>query len=233
MNLNEIKYGIRKAWDYLKLSDVGQVFSNPAPLAASDAFKVLAISSDVSYEELYLAGLRDGQYNISLLDYSFVQFGGSSDNNLRYAYYPNPFIGSSTEAVSELAELRTYVEEGVLEMDEFLHAVAEIRHSQHPPLLRYENSYEQYVDLSHPCSHFHFGHHGENRWPLSRVLTPQAFALLLIRHFYPAFWASCPTMREGAREHSLDDILVAERDNCRILSDEFFSEVAKRQFHFS
>lgn len=233
MTLEEIKAGIRKSWDYLKLCDVGQSFSNPAPLTASEAFKAVATSGTATYEEIYLTGLREGDYNVSLFDYSFVQFGGTTDNTLRYAYYPNPFLGSSVEAVSGLADLREYVEEGVISMDEYLHAIADLRSTQHPPVFRYENSFDQYVDLRHPCSHFHLGHHADNRWPLSRVLTPQAFTLLIIKHFYSAHWASCPKMVVGANEVSADELLITERQNCRILADEFFSDAAKRQFHFA
>lgn len=233
MNLDDIKAGIRKAWAYLKHCEVGLVFSNPAPLVASSEFKAIATSGTSTYEEIYLAGLREGQYNISLFDYSFVQFSGTDDNSLRYAYYPNPFLGSSTEAVAELAELRIYVEEGTLEADDFLHAVAELRSSQHPPLLRYENSFDQYVDLEHPCSHLHFGHHADNRWPLQRIMTPPAFALLLIKQFYPANWANCPTMKVGQNDRTIDELMIVERQDCRILSDEFFSDAAKRQFFMS
>lgn len=230
MNVDEIRSGISKAWAYFKHCGVDLVFSNPAPLVASDEFKAIALSGTATYEEIYLAGLREGQYNISLFDYSFVQFGGTDDNSLRYAYYPNPFLGSSTEAVSELAELRTYVDEGVLGVEDFLHAVSEVRSSQHPPLLRYENSFDQYVDLEHPCSHLHFGHHAENRWPLRRIVTPEAFALVLLKQFYPANWTGCPPMKIGQNDQSVDELMIVERQNCRMLPDEFFSQTANRQF---
>jgi hypothetical protein len=233
VNAYEIRAGISKAWSYFKHCGLDLAFSNPAPLVASDEFKAISLSGTATYEEIYLAGLREGQYNISLFDYSFIQFGGTDDNSLRYAYYPNPFLGSSTEAVAELAELRTYVEEGVLGVDEFLHAVSEVRSSQHPPLLRYENSFDQYVDLRHPCSHLHFGHHAENRWPLRRIVSPQAFALVLIKQFYPGNWTDCPTMKVDKTNRTIDELMVAERQNCRILADEFFSETAKRQFFLS
>ncbi|CAN5118074.1 DUF2290 domain-containing protein [soil metagenome] len=233
MNVNDIKAGIRKSWGYLKHCEVGLVFSNPAPLVASDLFKAIALSDVATYEEIYLTGLREGQYNIALFDYSFVQFGGADENSLRYAYYPNPFLGSSTDAVSELAELRTYVEDGTILVEDFLHLVADLRSSQHPPLLRYENSFDQYIDLQHPCSHLHFGHHAENRWPLQRIVSPQAFTLLVIKQFYPRFWEDCGMMKVGQDDRTFDELMVLERQDSRVLPDEFFSEVATRQFYIS
>jgi hypothetical protein len=59
---------IRKAWIFTKAMKVDELFSGPTALDASEAFKLLAADPSVSYEELYLAGLREGQYNILLKD---------------------------------------------------------------------------------------------------------------------------------------------------------------------
>lgn len=233
MNAGDIIAGIRHSWDFLKLSEIGQIFSNPAPMSASDEFKAIASDPRAKYEEVYLVGLRDTQYNFVLEDYSFIQIGGVSDNTLRYAYYPNPFLGSSTAAIVELAELREFVEEGAIDVDEFLHLVAELRSTQHPPLLRYENSSEQYQDLIHPCSHFHFGHHADNRWPVRRILTPHAFTLIVIKHFYSDKWQGAGKIRRGKTRLSLDDLMALEKPNCRLLPDDLFSATAGRHFHFA
>jgi hypothetical protein len=224
--------GIRKTWEYAKAVGVDQSFSDPSPLKASDEFKKLSLSATATYEEIYLAGLSEGQYNILLVDYAYLQFGGHDENSLRYAYYPNPFLGASQSAISELSQLKTYIEEGAIDTEEFLHRVSELRYTQHPPSVRYENSEDQYKDLEHPCSHFHFGHHSENRWPIRRVLTPEAFALIIFKYFYPEYWAEGDNVSGAKGNISLDDALIVAKQDCRVLSDSFFSEQATRQFSF-
>ncbi len=229
----EIIHGIRKAWIYANAIDIVEAFSDPSPMKASEDFIEIARSNVASYEEIYLCGLSGGQYNLLLSDYAFLQFSGYDDDSLRYAYYPNPFLGTSREAISEVTDLRTFVEEGIIDMDEFLHRVSEIRYTQHPPLVRYENSSDQYKDdLTHPCSHFHFGHHADNRWPVRRVLTPGAFALLIFKYFYADEWAKGRTVPGGCGGISLDEALIAAKQDCRILPYQLFSENAAQQFSF-
>lgn len=177
--------------------------------------------------------MLEGQYNILLADYAYLQFHGYDENSLHYAYYPNPFLGASQSAISELGDLRTFVDEGVIDMDEFLHCVSEIRYTQHPPLVRYENSADQYKeDLTHPCSHFQLGHHSDNRWPIRRILTPEAFALIIFKYFYPDSWAKGGVISGSEEKISLDDALIAAKRDCRMLPDHLFSERAARQFCF-
>lgn len=229
----EIIHGIRKAWSYAEAMGIAEVFSDPSPLKASAEFVGIARSTSATYEEIYLLGLAGGQYNFILADYAYLQFSGRDEDSLRYAYYPNPFLGTSREAVSSLTELRTYVEEGIIDMEEFLHKVSEIRYTQHPPLVRYENSSEQHRrDPRHPCSHFHFGHHAENRWPVRRVLTPGTFALLVFKYFYFTNWLKGELVAGSVGQISLDQALISSKMDCRILPQELFSVEAEAQFSF-
>jgi hypothetical protein len=188
------------------------------------------VSKTATYEEVYLFGLSEGQYNILLVDYAYLQFSGDDENSLRYGYYPNPFLSASQTAVLELSELKTFIDEGAIDMEEFLHRVSELRYTQHPPPIRYENAEAQYKDLIHPCSHFHFGHHAENRWPVRRVLTPDAFALLIFKYFYSEHWDESREI--FGRNTSLGEALIAAKKDCRILPDSLFSERAALQFSF-
>lgn len=231
MTEQDIVRSIRKSWAYIQAVGVDQLFTVPSPLQPSDEFKELA-RGQASYEEVYLGGLAGGQYNILIADYAFLQFGGRDDDSLRYAFYPNPFLGASREAIASLAELRSFVDEGVVDMDEFLHGVSEIRQTQHPPLMRYENSSSQYVALTHPCSHLHLGHHSENRWPVRRVLTPAAFTLLILKHFYSDYWAEGSMIQRGRKRISLDEALMADKQECRLLPDDLFCADERRHFFF-
>jgi hypothetical protein len=134
VNRQDIITGIRKVWEFSRALGVSGVFSSPTPLSPSEEFVEIATNTEASYETLYLCGLRNSDYNVQLVDYSFFQFGITREDHVRFAYYPNPFLGSSAQAIAEVNELSEYVEEGLVTIEEFLHRIAEIRKSQHPPL---------------------------------------------------------------------------------------------------
>lgn len=212
--------------------EVGDYFTNPAPLEPSEPFRVAAFDESVRYEQLFLTGLENSDYNFVLCDSSFFQFGISKDDHVRYAYYPNPFLGGSREAISTVSELRLYIEEGLISVEEYLHRISEIRNGRHPPLVRYENAPDQYVPSKHPCSHFHLGHHDENRWAVRRILTPSAFGLIILKHFYGDIWNARTNLRIFGAEWSLDELLIYEKGHCRILSDALFDDTEKRLFAY-
>lgn len=231
MNNADLAAHIRKSWTYAKALKIDEVFSGPTGLDASENFRALAMEPKVTYEQLYLAGLQESQYNILLTDFAFLQFGSSSVNSVRFAYYPNPFLGAAPNTVSELNEMREYVAEGVMDLDEFLHRVSEIRRSRHPPLVRYDYSKSQYLETTHPCSHLHLGFHEENRWPLRRHLTANAFTLLIFRLFYLNFWMQADAIKSGERELTMDEVLDEARAECRMLYEDEFSNAEARRFH--
>jgi hypothetical protein len=165
-------------------------------------------------------------------DYAYLQFSFNADDELRYAYYPNPFIGTSAEAISELASLRELVNDGDIEYEFYLHQVAELRFSQHPPLVRYDSAPKQYVNLQHACSHFHFGHHSNNRWPVRRLMTPEAFGLIVLKHFYSAQWRSSPEITRNKNRLTLDKMYSIARSECQVLPSDLFSADEELQFHF-
>ncbi len=233
MNRAELISQIRNVWDYSKVLGIEGVFSGPVPLEASDEFKQIAVDPNVTYEELYLAGLRGSQYNILLKDYSFLQFGAGGLDGVRFAYYPNPFFGADPDAISELNEMQEYVNEGIIDFDDFLHRVSEIRKSQHPPLVRYDYAIDQYVDLTHPCSHLHLGFHGENRLPVRRYLTAQAFSLLVFRLFYLEYWSAAGTIKRGNENFTMDQMIENARAESRMLYDNEFSAAEGRRFYLA
>jgi hypothetical protein len=224
---------MRRIWEFAKALTLGEFFSNPIPLEPSSEFRRLAFDFDCSYEELYLTGLRNGDYNIQLIDYAYLQFGITKDDHVRFAYYPNPFLGAPPKKVGEISELREYVAEGIVEIEEYLNRISEIRNSQHPPLTRYENAPDDYREFEHPCSHFHFGHHRDNRWAIQRVLTPFAFALLIFQHYYPTFWMANEPVDALGKKDSAPRFLALEKMSCRQLPSDLFSLGEQALFAFS
>ena len=61
MNEADFVASIRKVWFFAKAVGVDAEFSVPTSLQASDEFKQIATDPSASYEELFLAGIRDGQ----------------------------------------------------------------------------------------------------------------------------------------------------------------------------
>jgi hypothetical protein len=127
--------------------------------------------------------------------------------------------------------MQEYVAEGIIDIDELLHQISEIRRPQHPPLVRYEYSRRQYVEATHPCSHMHLGFHGENRWPVKRYLTAHAFGLLIFRLFYLDFWTQAEVIRSGDKDLTMDQALETARAECRMLYEDEFSAAESRRFH--
>lgn len=224
---------IRKVWDYTKALHVDEIFSGPVALEVSEDFKRVAVDPNSTYEDLYLIGLRESQYNILLRDYSFFQFGVGGNDGVRFAYYPNPFFGASKTAVAELTEMQEFVAEGIIDVDEFLHRASEVRRPQHPPLVRYDYALDQYVEATHPCSHLHLGFHGENRWAVRRYLTVTAFALLVFRLFYLEHWMTAELVRSGEQELTMDRLLEIAKTESRLLYANEFSEAEGRRFHLA
>lgn len=232
MSRKKFSNSLLRSNDFFKVAHVDQYISNPSSFNPSEDFKKICLNGDASYEEIYLMGLKLGEYNILLVDYAYLQFSLSDNASLRFAYYPNPFMGAAIDKVQEVSEMREALLEGLIDMEEFLHSISEIRNTIHPPLFRYEHSPEQYVELCHPCSHFHLGHHAENRWPVQRILTPEAFSLMILKHFYKSLWEGAGKLTLGREECSLDEVYSREKAKCKRLPLALFSLKESNQFFF-
>jgi len=224
--------GLKRSYELLKFASADQYFSNPSSFNVAESFRSMCFDKSIPYERLYLEGLKNSQYNILLLDYAYLQFSRGHES-LRYAYYPNPFLGAETEKVSEVSEMSDYLFEGVIDMEEYLHMISEIRNSQHPPLTRYEYAPAQYKEYKHPCSHFHIGHHSDNRWSVRRELTPQSFTLTILKHYYSSLWDKTGEIKTGRVTVTLEDIYTKLRAECNLVPPTHFSANEERQFHWA
>lgn len=233
-SLNERAFvrSIAKLWRCCRAAGVGELFSNPSSLTPSAEFKHLALDGSARYEDLYLTGLRQSDYNIQLVDYSYFQFS-LSGASIRSAYYPNPFFGASTEAMTELGEKHEYLAEGVISMEDFLHELSELWSPRHPPQMRYEYDPDSYVELSHPASHLHVGMHSENRWPVQRVLSPEAFGMMVIRLYYYDYWRNTGEQVLGTQAVSLDEIYRRVKSDCSLLEADTFSDAESQHFYLA
>ena len=231
MNNDEVRSGIAKSWDFFDSLDLGEAFITPTPLAVIQDFRKVALDAKSLYTDVYESGLALSHYNILLFDLAFFQFGWSGENEVRYAYYPNPFISGNKEAQVKLQNWREAQLAEILSEEDVSALIASLTTSGTVPLIRYENSPSQYRPFRHPCSHMHIGLHSDNRWPLARVLTPLAFSMWIVKQYYTDSWSvyDDETHPIGNR---LEQDLIDEQANCRILGEELFGPSEVRSLHF-
>jgi hypothetical protein len=229
MERRDVQNGIHRSWEMVYRLDLGETFSNGASLGVNEEFRDLVLADESSYLRIYLAGINLSHYNFLLIDYSYFQFSWSSPDRVRYAYYPNPFEGNA----ADFKRRRELVESGLITQDEYLSILHDARLDPRVPLLRYEYAPDQHKGLHHPCSHFHIGHHGDNRWALNRLLTPLAFTLLILKLYYGSVWRDLGLDEADECGNSFEAKLIEEKRNCRLIGDALFSAIEARSFFFS
>lgn len=227
MDRREVARGIRASWTSVSDLGLGLSFSAAHPLDVDEAVRDVALNKAATYQQIFRIASWRKHYNFILNDFSFFQFS-IAGNNLRYAFYPNPFVGGLAESIDDL---HNYVLQGVMTEDEFSQAVDDANIAISNPPIRYDHAPDQYRGLRHPTSHFHIGHATESRWPIARVISPQAFTLLILKQYYSTSWA----LKDNEDEphlNSLDRDLSALRAACVELDQQQFSPVERLSFHF-
>lgn len=231
MDRHDLAASIRSAWTFLEASGLAESFAVADPLPVDPGFRDLILSPDSGHQEIYSYALRNSFYNFLLFDHAFFQFSWKAENDFRFAYYPNPHV-SKPDALYKFRKYRQMVLDEKIDEEEFANLVQKMRFDGGVPVFRYEYSENQYDELRHPCSHLHIGIHGENRWAVSRVLTPLAFVKLMVKHYYPAEWAQGVSEVGRVDVHHFEEALIDEKNRCQEVGDEHFSSAERRSFHF-
>jgi hypothetical protein len=233
MNREDVRSGIAQVWRAAEELGIAEIYSNPSPLSVNTEFRDLILSNTSTYIDVYNKALGLSHYNLLLSDYSFFQFSIEGNDNVRYAFYPNPYVSSSNEYSDWFRSRQEMVQAGFLTHEEFLSLLADKVGVGAVPLLRYENAPAQRKKFHHPCSHFHIGFHSENRWPVRRVLTPLAFGLLVFKMYYGSCWRAVGDDEHAEVQNSFDRTLILERTRCYMVSDILFEAEEERAFYFS
>lgn len=232
MTISEFATSLRRAIQFLIEIDVVFDPRHWASLVPSPEFRTSATSRSSRYEEVYLTGLRHRDYNVLLNDFSYIQYyceGEDSDVSLRFAFYPNPYELPTYEEFEQ-----EYGEWSVDALEMYLQLASENPLVHRIPCIRYEWSKRDYVHLRHPASHIHLGLHEENRWPLSKLLSPEAFSFLVAKFFYSEQWyAAAGDDERGTGLRGLEKRLAKVRYKCESLPRKLFSRHERKQFHFS
>jgi hypothetical protein len=229
MDRREIRNSIFRAWQFVDEIKLGETFSDGAPLNVHVEFRDLVLRSNSDYVTIYLAGLNFAHYNFVLSDFSFFQFSWSSNESLRHAYYANPFASK----IEDLKRRKELIEAGMMTEEENLAILREEGIDPRAPLIRYEYAPEQYRPLLHPSSHFHIGHHDDNRWALNRVVSPFVFTLLIVKHYYGPVWKEAGYDEGDSNGNKYETRLIDAKMECRLIGDDLFSAAEARSFFFS
>lgn len=197
-------------------------------LDASASFKKVARRS-MSYKEVYDSGVENQDFNLMLFDQSFFQFTEvKSESDVRLAYYPNPY--QFVNYRSQKKEALELLECGELSLSDYEQLVSEEDFTCDIPVIRYDLSLKQHCEKYHPAAHFHIGFFAENRWPVRRVLTPYAFLLKILMHYYPKVWFNVGD--RGDDNNWLDLAYRNELTSCNILQQDFFKQEEVERLHF-
>jgi len=187
MELNDFNSSIRALISFFLEVGLWAATVYEVRLPRSEAFNKLSLTSD-DYVKIYETGLSLSHYNVLLRDLAYFQFSHTSETEYALAYYPNPRLSGSTEALHTFRELEKERDSGDLTAEEFAELVACMPARTYVPRIRFEYSKKQYRQVRHPGAHFHIGMSGEDRWCSGRKLSPRSFGLLMAKLYYPEIW---------------------------------------------
>jgi len=156
-------------------------------LPRSQDFNKTSLTSQ-DYAQVYEVGLSLSHYNFLLRDMAYFQFSHTSESEWALAYYPNPRISGSPDALVDYNEFKEEFEKGEISDEEFSALAYSLPVKNFIPRIRFEYSESQYRRVRHPGAHLHIGMSGEDRWASSRKLSPLSFGMLIAKLYYPDIW---------------------------------------------
>jgi hypothetical protein len=230
MDHREFASEIRAAWEFFRSLGLERLISSAWSLPVDEVFREVALDSDTTYEAIYRTGLSRAHYNIMLFDYAYFQFSREDDATWRLAFFPNPWVSGSPNAVERVRQWEALEEVGVLDHEEASNLIADMPYLGAVPCIRFESAPAQYREIAHPSAHFHIGRHNQNRWPSTVILGPKAFAMIIAKMYYPEFWAMKSRFHNADADECCDQMLLSAMGHVRIVHE--FSELEQQSFHF-
>ena len=202
----------------------------PRATESTQAWRLVALDNDTTYEQIFRAGLNRSNYNILLYDYAYFQFSWIRNNSWRLGYFPNPWVSGVPAAEERLQYWETLEEIDALTYEEASELISEISYIGSIPPIRFEYAADQYREIAHPAAHFHIGRHSENRWPSSISIGPKAFVFIIAKLYYPNAWAQHSSYHGAPGETCIEKRLLSVLADVRVVHD--FSEIERRSIHF-
>lgn len=132
------------------------------------------------YEEIYSECLKEGAYNLKLIDGALVQMmyvcNGKGISKHRLAFYPNPDV----ERFQDNPEAFEEAHFG----NDLFSEIYEKKAVIFPVRFDYDSDEKRYVEHDHTYSHLTLGNYRNCRIPVSKPITPNKFILFILRNFY-------------------------------------------------
>lgn len=227
----DVNTSIRKVANLASQLNLDFHHGSRVSLKVSDELKKLTRSSPY-YKEIYNRIADYSEYNLMLNDRACFQFYGKSCaggiQELRYAYYPNPY--QFLEYQKELKDCNDLLNHEIITEEEYSQMISEAIFTHDIPSIRYDYSPTQYEEKFHPASHFHIGFHSENRWPVTRVLTPYSFFLKILAMYYSDIWKSNFEIKD---HETLNDIFNLARRESYQIPIEYWNDEDKKRLSIS
>lgn len=237
MTRGEFEASIRAISSFFSERDAIESTVYPVSLPRSQEFNKRALTTQ-DYNVIYQAGLSLSHYNFILRDLAYFQFSHTSAVEWALAFYPNPRLTGSADALAKFNDLKGELDRDEIDDEEFSLLVSSLEVRNYVPRVRFEYSERQYKQVKHPAAHFHIGMSGEDRWASSRKLSPRTFGMLIAKHYYPDLWwdrsrFSLPDADQelpGSVEACIDEKLLNSIRNDGVSLA--FSEFERHTFHF-
>lgn len=232
MNTNSILVSLSEVKELLVQAGLYKQENTSRPRSISNSklsSNFLSVMYSNNYDTVYKTAMRNSDYDFTLIDDSFLQFSvvshkdGLEYGKIRYAYFPNPRIHQTyNEFLLDIET--TYEEAGDIFSEEYEQYIAEAKLKDAVTPIRYDYDYDAYKkDPLHPISHLHIGVEEDVRLPISRILTPQAFILIVIRNMYLDYW------KQAQSNTIIMDIVNHTKQQCPNLGLDKFTEFEKLQ----
>ena len=167
-----------------------------------------------SYTDLWQGFLRDGLYDVRLVDESFLQFVEAPLES--FSFFDSPveaisFESFGTEQIGASWDPRLDLDLAELMREEYEEYLGTLEFKRPATPVRYDYSPNQYRCACHPAAHLHFGFSSEVRLATRRRWSPESFAMFVVRQYFPKCWdrfvrASITTRVSAALRHNLEEI---------------------------
>ena len=190
----------------------------------SEEFRAVMFEDD--YERIYRTGLQHGDYFCILTDDSYLRFNAQTVSNhikLSYQYCPNPRSYKTYPEFLKEMGLEEFQNTDIA-MEDYDQYVSEAKLNSKILPIRYDYDELSHRVPDHATSHIHFGFFEHVRIPVSKMLTPQAFVILIIKIFYFRTWQLCQDNEKYM------NIEVNHKNRCSLRESELFDK--KEKIHF-
>lgn len=182
------------------------------------------------HKHIYDKAMELKNYDFILTDGSIFQFdfreNPTNGNSARYAFYQFPYDCETYEQFL-LSEDSSYRVMGEELREEYNQKATEAGIIPYPVSFRYDLAYSSYLECVHSASHMHFGMQNSIRVPLSRILTPYAFTIFILRQVYYGEW------KKFSATHGFMDAVRYTKTSSSPLEAAHFSDTEKTQIHMT